>query len=156
MGRTPKPTALKKLQGNPGKRPLNNAEPAPRVEIPSCPRHITGLARREWRRLTHELYTLGLLTMVDRAALAAYCAAYGRWAEAEKQITKGGMTITTPNGFEVQSPYIGIINRSVEQMGKFAAQFGMTPASRSHIKVDNKPEEDPFEAFVRQQLGDKK
>ena len=33
-GRKPVPTALKKLRGNPGKRPLNDAEPKPDVVVP--------------------------------------------------------------------------------------------------------------------------
>ncbi|MFZ4773946.1 MAG: phage terminase small subunit P27 family [Terrimicrobiaceae bacterium] len=155
MGRQPKPTALKKLQGNPGKRPLNENEPRPVPNIPGCPSHIVGPARKEWKRLTAELFTQGLLTSLDRAALAGYCAAYGRWVEAEKAIRKDGLTMVTPNGFLVQTPYVGIANKSVEQMCKFAAQFGMTPASRSKIKIGSAPEEDPFETFVRQQLGEK-
>ena len=33
-GRKPKPTALKVLEGNPGKRPLNLYEPSPEGEMP--------------------------------------------------------------------------------------------------------------------------
>ena len=35
-GRKPKPTALKLLEGNPGNRPLNIAEPRP-TGVPNCP-----------------------------------------------------------------------------------------------------------------------
>lgn len=36
-GRKPKPTALKKLEGNPGKRKLNTKEPVPAKGMPDCP-----------------------------------------------------------------------------------------------------------------------
>ena len=36
-GRKPKPTAVKKLESNPGKRKLNTKEPVPEKEIPACP-----------------------------------------------------------------------------------------------------------------------
>ena len=36
-GRRPKPTRLKLLTGNPGKRPLNDDEPQPQAAIPECP-----------------------------------------------------------------------------------------------------------------------
>ena len=36
-GRKPKPTALKVLEGNPGKRPLNLYEPTPEGDLPECP-----------------------------------------------------------------------------------------------------------------------
>lgn len=153
MGRNPKPTALKKLQGNPGKRRLPVAEPTPAPALPTCPAHIKGKARAEWRRISVELVKMGLLTHVDRAALAAYCSAYGRWSEAEGFIKTEGLTITTPNGFVIPSPYVGIANKAIDQMGKFASQFGFTPASRSRISLPKEAAEDPFEAFVRERLG---
>lgn len=36
-GRKPKPTALKKLEGNPGKRKLNTKEPIPAKGMLNCP-----------------------------------------------------------------------------------------------------------------------
>ena len=39
-GRKPKPTALKKLEGNPGKRKLNMKEPMPEKGMPDCPKWL--------------------------------------------------------------------------------------------------------------------
>lgn len=36
-GRKPKPTHLKLLEGNPGHRPINGAEPKPNPGLPTCP-----------------------------------------------------------------------------------------------------------------------
>lgn len=36
-GRKPKPTAIKELEGNPGKRKLNKKEPKPDKGMPVCP-----------------------------------------------------------------------------------------------------------------------
>ena len=36
-GRKPKPTAIKELEGNPGKRKLNKKEPKPEKGMPVCP-----------------------------------------------------------------------------------------------------------------------
>ena len=36
-GRKPKPTAVKVLEGNPGKRSLNTGEPKPDKKAPRCP-----------------------------------------------------------------------------------------------------------------------
>lgn len=71
-GRRPKPTRLKVLTGNPGKRPLNQTEPRPEITVPDCPIELGEVARREWNRLVGELAALKLLTNFDRAALAAY------------------------------------------------------------------------------------
>src|SRR5437764_15483626 len=80
-GRRPKPTRLKMLTGNPGKRPLNGNEPRPAAAVPECPAELGTLARTEWNRLVGELAALRLLTNLDRAALAAYSGAYALWAE---------------------------------------------------------------------------
>lgn len=65
-GRKPKPTALKKLEGNPGKRPLNELEPMPRVSMLRCPNWLEPEAKKEWRRLAPVLIDAGILTGADR------------------------------------------------------------------------------------------
>ena len=87
-GRPPKPTHLKVLEGNPGKRALNKDEPKPQAKIPSCPSHLDKEAKAEWRRISKELLQLNLLTAIDRAALAAYCMAWSRWVYAEEKINQ--------------------------------------------------------------------
>ena len=69
-GRPPKPTAIKELEGNPGKRPLNKNEPKPKAKAPKCPPWLESDAKKEWRRLSKELEAMGLLTQVDMAAFA--------------------------------------------------------------------------------------
>ena len=68
-GRKPKPTAVKQLEGNPGKRQLNANEPKPAARAPSCPKWLEDDAKKEWRRLAKQMEQLGILTEVDMAAL---------------------------------------------------------------------------------------
>src|SRR5947207_267150 len=137
-GRKAKPTRLKILTGNPGKRQLNNDEPRPDANIPECPPELGPVAQREWHRLAGELTSLRLLTNLDRAALAAYCGAYALWAEATEAIQKYGAMIKSPTGFPIQSPYLAIANRQAEIMMRIASEFGFTPASRSRIATPAK------------------
>jgi P27 family predicted phage terminase small subunit len=132
-GRRPKPTRLKVLTGNPGKRPLNPGELAPEPAVPECPAELGPVAHREWDRLVGELAALRLLTNLDRAALAAYCGAYALWAESMEAIQKYGTMIKSPSGYPVQSPYVAIANRQAEIMMRIASEFGFTPVSRSRI-----------------------
>src|SRR5437868_3347332 len=97
-GRRPKPTRLKILSGNPGKRALNLSEPKPEIEVPQCPVELGPVARSEWDRLVVQLGALRILTQLDRAALAAYCGAYGMWAEATEAIQKYGTMVKSPSG----------------------------------------------------------
>lgn len=141
-GPPPTPTRLKLLRGNPGKRPLNTKEPQPRVSIPSCPKHLNQEARKEWRRITHELAALGLISNLDRTALAIYCDAYGRWVEASDNIRQFGLILKSTSGFPIQSPYLAILNKAIEQMRAFVVEFGMTAASRSRVVTQTSDGED--------------
>ena len=144
-GRRPKPTRLKVLTGNPGKRPLNEHEPRPDPNVPPCPSELGPAAQREWDRLVTELATLNLLTNLDRAALAAYCGSYALWAEATEAIQKYGAMVKSPSGYPMQSPYIAIANRQAEIMMRIASEFGFTPASRSRISMPSNSEPTLFD-----------
>lgn len=127
-----KPTALKLLEGNPGQRRLR-PEPQPRRGIPPCPAWLDGEARREWRRITPELDRLGLITVVDRVALAAYCQSFARWYLAEKERTVGGDTHVTQTGYEAVRPCVTISQKERQLMRAFLSDFGLTPASRTRV-----------------------
>ena len=123
---------------------MNGAEPTPELALPSPPPELCDDAKVEWGRISEELYRLKLLSGIDRAALAAYCQAYGRWVQAERGIRKmaekdpltGGMMIKTTNGNVVQNPLVGIANKAMSDVVRYAAEFGMTPSARSRMSVD--------------------
>lgn len=149
VGRPPKPTAIKILEGNRGRRKLNENEPQPRGDIPNCPSFLTKGAREEWRRMMPILESARVMTAADMACLAGYCQAYGRWKEAEEELKKiekkrdgnSGILIKTSNGNVIQNPLLGIINRQLMIMNRFSTELGITPSSRSRIVVGNSEEE---------------
>lgn len=149
-GRKPKPTAMKILENNPGHRPLNKNEPRPTAKAPACPPHVQGEGRKEWRRITRELNTLGMISNLDRAALAAYCQAWGRWCEAEEQLRKHGPIVKSPSGFPIQNPYLAVANKAMEQIIKLSAEFGLTPSSRARVSAQPATNQtDDIESFLR-------
>ncbi len=131
-GRKPKPTRLKILAGNPGKRRLNEREPQFENRMPAPPAHLDRPARREWKRTCTMLASARILTEADRDALAAYCLVYTRWADAEREIKKHGSVIEVGNSIQL-SPYLIVANRCLEQMLRLWAEFGLTPSSRTRI-----------------------
>ena len=149
-GRKPKPSAIKELEGNPGKRPLNENEPKPVKKAPPCPKWLESDAKKEWRRLAKQMELLGILTQVDMAAFAGYCQAYARWKAAEEFITQHGEIVKTPSGYWQQVPQVGIAQNYLKTMNRIAEQFGLTPASRSRIIAggDNGGTEDEMEALL--------
>lgn len=139
-GPKPKPTALKAAEGNPGHRQLNNAEPAYDAVLPDPPEHLTKRAVEEWHRVAPQLYKARILTAADLVALSAYCQAYADWVRARDEIELQGFVITTEKGNIIQSPWVGIANRAMDRFMKVAAEFGMTPSSRTRVSA---PSNDP-------------
>jgi P27 family predicted phage terminase small subunit len=147
-GRKPKPTAIKQLAGNPGHRPLNASEPRPAPGAPDCPDHLDDLARREWERVCAELVQLGVVTRLDRAALAAYCQSFSLWSDAAAKLKKFGTVVKGPTGLPVISPFFRIADLALKQMHRWAAELGLGPSSRSRIHVTPSAETDPLDDFL--------
>ena len=135
-GRKPKPTALKLIDGNPGKRRINGHEPRPPGDKPTCPSYLTPTAKAEWKRIAGILHEIGLLTRIDRTVLAAYCQAYSRWVEAEKKLAETPPLLKTPAGYVQTSPWITISNKQVELKVRLMAELGLSPSARSRLAVD--------------------
>ncbi len=124
-GRKPKPTRLKVIEGNRGKRPLpEEPEPSPVQEVPQPPDWLLAEGKREWRRLAEELGQVGLLTRVDLSMLAVWCQVWARYHQAE---THGK----------------GASASLIAQLRHVAAEFGLTPASRPRLV---RPKEDGRDA----------
>lgn len=140
-GPKPKPTALKELQGNPGKRRLNSAEPKPAAAVDlAAPPGLKGDAVDEWNRLAPQLATLKILTDLDRNVLANYCACFGLLQECQAWLVGNGTTIEveTKNGiFTTQAPQFTQAMKLMAQMKSLGAELGLSPSSRSNLKPDS-------------------
>src|SRR3954467_6293705 len=128
-GPAPKPTAIKRLEGNPGKRKLNDAEPTPTLGAPECPDHLDDIARKEWERLTTILVAMKVLTEADYIALANLCQAYSTLVNAQKQMNKTGILYKSKSGYIQQSPLLGIIHTQTTIVNNLLREFGLTPSS---------------------------
>jgi len=138
-GRKPKPKAMKILAGTFREDRANPHEPVAPAAVPDCPLHLSDDARQEWFRVCGVLAKMGILSEHYRTPLAMYCAAYARWANAEKEVREGGEIVKSPNGYPIQNPYLAVANKAMEQMIKLAPEFGMSPSSLS--RVHSQPEQ---------------
>lgn len=143
-GPKPKPTALRLLDG--GRSATVSTEPvftAP-AEMPEPPFYLNTEAADEWRRIVPDLYTTGVYTSVDQTMLAAYCMAYSRWVRAEMDLDRmaaldpatHGVMMKTTNGNAIQNPLVGVASTARRDMQRLAAEFGLTPSSRTQLTVD--------------------
>ena len=146
-GRRPKPTALKILEGNPGHRPLNTQEPLPTSGIPPMPEGLSKKAKREWEKVVPLLTSMKVLTEADGEALSRYCEACALAKEANQEIDKYGLTVQGATGLK-KNPAVAVYMEAVRTMRAFMSEFGMTPASRSRLKVSGPAEPDPFEQYL--------
>ena len=131
QGRKPKPTTI-----------AADMRDRPEIvppKLPSAPPHLSKEEKKVWRKVGKQLLDAGLLGTLDAGALAAYSVAYCRWVEANKKIQEHGMLVKSPNGFPMQSPYLPIANKAMEQMVKLMSEMGMTPASRVRLPKMEKP-----------------
>jgi phage terminase small subunit len=121
-GAKPKPTALKLIAGNPGRRPINTEEP----EYPSLshepPDWLSDEARAVWARLAPGLTMVGVLTEVDRDIFAIYCDMVAQYEIARRE----GQTMTPA--------FVG-------QIRGLASEFGLNAAARSKIVTPRKDDD---------------
>jgi phage terminase small subunit len=109
MSKTTDEKGEKKLPVKQAKESPNPEKSKP-VRILECPEQLGPVARQEWDRIVGELTALGVLSSVDRAALAVYCNAYAQWLDATDAIQKYGAMMKAPSGYPIQSPYVAIAN----------------------------------------------
>ena len=142
-GRKPKPIETHVKNGNPSRlnltarieqsKKLNRTRPDP-------PEHLDEIARAHWFKIIPELEAMGTLAIIDAGSLEALCQAYSNMTRAAKDLKKlDNLFYKTPNGSLQQIPQIGIFNKSAALYKAYAAEFGLTPSSRTrgNIESDN-------------------
>jgi P27 family predicted phage terminase small subunit len=150
-GTKPKSTAQKRLEGNPGKRALNEREPQPPgldASFDAPPPELEGrpVALTEWARLVPMLRRCRQITEADRSALIAVCLEWARYLDATSKVT--AMVITTQTGYPMPNPYLSIATKALTGCTRLWAELGLTPSSRSRVVVDGPgPAGDAFSEF---------
>ncbi len=126
VGRKPKPTALKLIRGNPGKRPLNNNEPMPIGDV-NKPAFVKGKAAQLWIQYAPELERLGVLTVVDVDMFGAWCCLMAEFQESPERCNAA----------------------RIAQMRALASTFGLDPSARVRLgtPAKNKRQHDPAEKY---------
>lgn len=146
-GPAPKPTALKVLEGNPGKRQLNTNEPRPQPVAPTMPDGLPDDAAEFWEQHAPKLETLGILTEVDGPAFVLMAIHYALAREAARTIQDQGLASVDENGAERKHPLLQAVRDNSTAFRMFAQEFGLTPSSRSRLSIPEPVNEDDFFGF---------
>jgi P27 family predicted phage terminase small subunit len=144
-GPAPKATALRVLEGNPGKVRLNDAEPQPDGKA-KPPAWLSKRARREWRSLAPTLEACGLLTAADAVPFATLCDAIVNLADSTELVAAQGGVIEDEHGRRI-NPALRAQRNYTEVVLKLSQRFGLTPSDRTGIKVP-KPKESKWSGML--------
>ena len=137
-GRPRKPTKLKILEGNPGRRPLNRDEPqyAPTVKKPL---DLTPTASDWWDLVVPQLVRVGLAQAVDAPSLTILAEDYSAWKRASALYVSESPVVARGSNILVSNPLLRAVKDFGAAYRQGAAAFGSTAQSRSILSV---PERD--------------
>jgi len=141
------PTAIKLLNGNPGKRPLNRREPKPRIRKPKPPAHLSDTERAEWRRVLRILEPFGVVTEAEADILAMYVAGYAQWVECRRAIEQKGLIVLSEKGTAMRNPLLKVADDAQRTMLRCMSELGLTPSARVRL-VTPESAGDAFESFL--------
>lgn len=150
-GRKRKPTHLKLMEGNRGKRPLNPHEPKPKRVIPSPPAHLTPEALVHWGRFSVILDRMGVLTEADGAALEQVCLLYQELIDLRAAVAKEGRTYQSVNRDGATmgrpNPSVAMLADTDRRFRGWLSDFGLTPTARTRIVSEVEGTSDPAERY---------
>lgn len=136
-GRKPKPTAQRKLQGNPGKRALPADEPRLEPHRPRKPRGLNDkqpAAAKFYDAYAAVLEEAGITTQADEPAFRLMAMHYAFAIEAGATLAREGLMDEDERGLSRKHPMAQVWRDNSTMALKYMEQFGMTPSSRTRVK----------------------
>jgi len=146
-GPRPQPTQLKIMRGNPGRRTISKQEPLPPADGVVMPSHLGEVASVKWAELLPLLQLVKVMTRADTEALARYCDTYEWWLATRAKLKAEGDTYPILNDkgeikYIAQRPEVSIANKLATQLRQLENDFGLSPASRTSLKVEPDAQEE--------------
>lgn len=139
-GRPPKPTRVKQLSGNPGRRPLNKREPKPASAV-KRPRGLGKGAAKFWSEHAAELERLQLMTGVDVPAFRLMAEMYAIAVDAAAEVQAEGLTVASADGGLKKHPAFQVLRDSATSFRQFSHDFGLNPAARGRLQLPAEAEQ---------------
>ena len=158
-GPAPKPTKLKLAQGNPGKRPLNESEPEAITGQPPMPDEMGETQRAVWDQVTASLQSMDLLAETDAGPIERYSRLLVLWRKLMAFIEKHGETYPVKEAdgrvkMIRPLPQVAQLQAITTQLLRLEQEFGLTPSSRTRIRVDMQGRhDDPLDALLKRMNG---
>ena len=108
-----------------GIKPALSADSDALTKAPPAPSWLSHHAKAEWKRIMPQLISRAIITRADLAGVENYVTCIGiiRQIETERQIA-GGI---------IDAKLFGVLNRAAQTARQLAAEYGLTPTSRTRI-----------------------
>lgn len=166
-GPLPKPTALRAIDGNRGKRATNKQEPDPEYldDGAGAPEWLDARAKAVWDELAPPLQKARLVAVIDVPLLAMCCVAIAQFRYAagkvgdnavmsatESKPAAEGKPATDGRGEQI-NPWLIVQSMSFKQAVAILRDFGVSPAARTRIALQ--PQMDLFAVGGTNAKGDK-
>ena len=128
---------IEALEGNPGKRPIE-ASGIEALGEPFVPEHLSDDARGCIEVIKQSMPS-GVYSALDSFLLSAFATAWALHKRATHEVNNPDFQfiVLTPNGCEVQSPWLAILNKQAALMASLGDRLGLDPKSRSALKLPN-------------------
>jgi P27 family predicted phage terminase small subunit len=144
----PKPTHLKLLTGNPGKRKLNKNEPCAASSLPHPPSWLTARAKAIFRLLVKRIDGMGYASSSHTESLGLCAWRLDQVEQCEAVIRTEGMTYGTETmgGSTMwrSRPEVALQSEAARHAQSLLCEFGLTPSSASKVSVPGKPKSNAF------------
>lgn len=141
MANPPKPTALKLIEGNKGKRALNKREPDPDYLIDlAAPEWLPPGAAAVWDEIAPKLRAACVLTVIDVPILCKGCVAFAQYRHATQML--GDALVVEGMKADYVNQWMVAQSMAFKQAMAVFMQFGMSPAARTRISIN--PQGDLF------------
>jgi P27 family predicted phage terminase small subunit len=116
---------------------------------PEPPDHLDERAKAKFTQVAEMLARHGIMTELDANAIARFAVVWCRWIDAEAEIKKRGPVVKTTADNVIQNPFLAVANKCLLQMAQIESEFGLTPSSRSRIRMEMATNTiDPFEEYL--------
>lgn len=116
----------------------------------TIPDDIQEEAKAYMRNVCDMLESKGVMENVDTAALTMLARNYSMFIQANKQLEKDGLTVTSDRGNIAPHPAIKIAKDAQTSAMKVMLEFGLTAKARTKLtKMATAEEDSPLESFVK-------
>lgn len=120
-----------------GRKPTLHPDDDALTKAPPVPKHLAPQAKAEWRRIMPQLINRRIITRADLAGVENYCICIGTVRQIEEQRAGGAIDVKL----------FGVLNRAAQTARQLAAEYGLTPTSRTRIgnaRQDDDDDDNPL------------